>query len=254
MDSIDYKIVCISHRRPENVQNVFESSGTKDVLFIVNDQKDVEDYKKNGAEQIEIGGSLVLNRNKALELCFKRNLICVQIDDDLKSITLNDFTGKRTGVSGFTVKQVVDELIEDFKKEPYAYAGFAPVANPFFVMKEKDYNKLITAPITFTKPNNVRYDNNLKLKEDYDYTLQHIQVNGGCVRYGKYLFDFHRYKNKGGAQAYRTNEQELASVNYLKEKWGNCILDNTKRKNEIFLAKNCKKILINKNIQGDLFC
>lgn len=253
MDITDYKITCISHRRPENIKSIFETTGTKDVVFFVNDEKDKKDYLHNGAKEVYIGGGLVGNRNKALDYCFSKNLICVQIDDDLKYISLNDFTGKRTGIKNIKVIDVIKDLMPDFISEKYMYAGFPPIANPFFVMKEKDYNKVITAPITFTKPNKLRFDSNISLKEDYDLTLQHIETYGGCIRYGKYLFDFKRYKNSGGVQSYRTEEKEKETVKYLKEKWGACILDNPKRKNEILLSKKSKEILSVKNTQGSLF-
>ena len=239
---MDYIITCISHRRPDNVKTVFETTGTEEIVFVVNDQKDVDDYKAAGAVEVVTGGSLVGNRNAALDYCFKRDKICVQIDDDLISVAINDFTGKRTK-QYVTVKQAIEDLIVGFIKSDYKFAGAPPTENPFFATKVSQENILITAPFTLTKPNNIRFDKNIRLKEDYDYTLQHIE-QGGCIRYHKYLFNFKRYGNEGGAVSYRTSELEQQSIQYLQAKWGECIKLNTKRENEILINKNSKQILL----------
>lgn len=241
---MDYIITCISHRRPNNVPTIYETTGTKDIVFVVNDEQDIEAYKKQGAVNIINGGSLVGNRNKALEYCFKLNSICVQIDDDLQDIAINDFTGKRTKQL-VKVKQVIEDLLIDFINSDFTLAGAPPTNNPFFATKPFQENILITAPFTLNKPNPIRFDNKLKLKEDYDYTLQHIQ-NTGCIRYHKYLFNFKRYGNTGGAVNYRTTKLEQESINYLQTKWGECIKLNPKRENEILLNKNSYEILHSK--------
>ena len=87
----------------------------------------------------------------------------------------------------------------------------------------------------FVKPCDVFFDEKLSLKEDYDYTLQHLQKYGNCFRYQKYLFTFDHYTNKGGAVDYRTNDEEQKTIRYLMSKWGDKIRLNTKRKNEILI-------------------
>lgn len=246
---MNYIITCISHRRSENIYKVFETTGTNEIVFVVNDEKDKTQYLANGAKYVITGGSLVGNRNAALDYCFNKGLVCVQIDDDLQSVSLNDFTGKRTK-KYTTVKNAVDDLINDFINSQYDFAGAPPTENPFFATKISQTNILITAPFTLTKPNPIRFDNKLRLKEDYDYTLQHIKA-GGCIRYHKYLFNFKRYGNSGGAVSYRTDNLEQETIAYLKQKWGECIKLNPKRENEILLNKNSYNILHDK--QQSLF-
>ena len=87
----------------------------------------------------------------------------------------------------------------------------------------------------FVKPCNLYFDESLTLKEDYDYTLQHLQAYGNCFRYQKYLFSFEHYKNKGGAVDYRTDGEEEKNIAYLRRKWKEKIKMNPKRKNEILI-------------------
>ena len=86
----------------------------------------------------------------------------------------------------------------------------------------------------FVKPSEVRFDTQLTLKEDYDFTLQHISRKK-VLRYQKYLFSFKHYSNKGGAVDIRNNEEEQKNIRILKSKWGDKVRLNPKRKNEILI-------------------
>lgn len=244
MDFIDYNyiITCISHGRHDTIKKLFSIVGTEDVLFFVKDQEDRNNYIKAGARYVLPVGSLMESRNASLEFCFSRDKISVQLSDDLVKISLNNFDGKRSGVS-MTVVEVLNKIIPIFNKSKYKFAGFPPTDNPFFSMKEEEYNKFIVGDFILVKPNDLRFDQNLHLKEDYDYTLQNIKENNGCVRYGYFLNTFKHYSNKGGAVSYRNDNLEQKTIDYLISKWGSCISKNSKRENEILLNKNCYEIL-----------
>lgn len=236
-----FVICCISHRRPQNIKKVYETTGTENILWVVNDDLDVETYTKHGAINIIKGGSLSGNRNAALEYCFTQNKICIQIDDDLQRIAVNDFTGKRSGLT-VNVMDVINDILPEFEASTSFYAGFPPTSNPFFALKKVEKNKLITAPFTFTKPNALRYDMSLNLKEDYDYTLQHIKEHGECTRYAKYLMHFKSNKGTGGAVDYRSDSTEQTAIKHLMLKWEGCLALNLKRKNEILIKKGVEKM------------
>lgn len=236
-----YILTCISHNRHENLHNFFTKVGTDDIIFFVKDQNDYDLYHKNGAKNVIISGTLINSRNKSLDYCFNLNSICVQLSDDLENIMINDFTGKYTKVY-VNVLDVLNDVLNNFINSQYYLAGFPPTSNPYFTLNEYNYNKFIIGDFIIVKPNDLRFDNNLKLKEDYDYTLQHIKNYGGCIRYGKFLNKFKHYYNKGGAVDYRTDILEQQTIDYLLRKWGRCVKINKKRKNEILLSNNCNKI------------
>jgi hypothetical protein len=247
---MEYIITCISHKRAENVKQFIEKVGTSQIIFFVKDQEDKEQYLKNGAKEVIISGSLMDSRNASLDYCFSKNKICVQLSDDLENIMVNDFTGKRT-YNYVLVSDVLENIIPDFIESKYYFAGFPPTNNPFFALKEKDYNKFIVGDFIIVKPNTLKFDNKLNLKEDYDYTLQHIKEYDGCIRYGMYLNSFKHYSNKGGAVDYRSTELEQETIKYLINKWGECVKLNPKRENEILLNKKSYEILNSK--QASLF-
>lgn len=245
---MEYIITCVSHNRHENINDFINLVGTSEIVFFVKDQQDKEMYLKNGAKKVIVSGSLMDSRNASLEYCFNLNKICIQLSDDLEKIMINDFTGKRT-YKYVNVKQAIETIIGHFVQNKYYFAGFPPTNNPFFALKEYEYNKFIVGDFIIIKPNKLRFDTNLKLKEDYDYTLQHIKELNGCVRYGVFLNSFKHYSNKGGAVDYRTTQLEQKTINYLQQKWGECIKLNPKRENEILLNKNSYSIL-NSNQQS----
>lgn len=245
---MEYITTCISHNRHENVKDFLDKVGSTKVVFFVKDETDKENYLNNGASEVVISGSLMDSRNASLDYCFARDKICIQLSDDLEKIMVNDFTGKRTH-EYVKVVDVVESIITHFIESKYYFAGFPPTNNPFFALKEIDINKFIVGDFIIVKPNELRFDTKLRLKEDYDYTLQHIESKGGCIRYGGFLNSFKHYSNKGGAVDYRTNSLEQETIKYLKQKWGNCVKENPKRENEILLNKKSFEIL-NSNQQS----
>ena len=238
---MDYILTCISHNRADNIQNFFKVLGTEDVVFFVKDEFDKNNYLNKGAKKVIVSGTLMDSRNQSLRYCFERNKISIQLSDDLENIMLNDFTGKRTK-EYVNINIVLSDIMPHFINSKYLFAGFPPTNNPFFALKEYEYNKFIVGDFILIKPNQLKFDTNLRLKEDYDYTLQHIK-QVGCIRYQKYLNSFRHYSNFGGAVSYRTNKLEKETILYLQQKWGECIKLNPKRENEILLNKKSFNIL-----------
>jgi hypothetical protein len=247
---MEYIISCISHNRHENIKNFLDKVGTNDVIFFVKDQNDKDLYLQNGATNVIASGSLMQSRNASLEYCFNQNKICIQLSDDIENIMVNDYTGKRTH-EYVNVKKVIEDIMPNFLQSEYKFAGFPPTNNPFFATNEHEFNKFIVGDFILIKPTPLRFDMELRLKEDYDFTLQNLKHYGGCIRYGKYLCSFKHYSNKGGAVDYRTSDLEQKTIKYLINKWGECIKLNTKRINEILINKKSLEIINSK--QSSLF-
>jgi hypothetical protein len=113
--------------------------------------------------------------------------------------------------------------------------GVPPTSNDFFAKNLISKNTFCIGDMLFIKPNDLRFDTALTLKEDYDYTLQHLKKYGNCFRYQKFIFEFEHYKNKGGAVDYRTEQEEKKNIMILKSKWGDKVRLNKKRENEILI-------------------
>jgi hypothetical protein len=84
-----------------------------------------------------------------------------------------------------------------------------------------------TFSIYFTDRITFDFDENLSLKEDYDFTLQAL-TNGKVIYKFKGLFYLPErvttgLKNFGGCSTYRTSEREMEQIKLMKEKWGDLI-------------------------------
>jgi len=90
----------------------------------------------------------------------------------------------------------------------------------------------IGGPFQAHLKNNIRYDEDLPLKEDYDITLQHIKQNKGCLRINYAFYDVKQAEQAGGCATYRNNANEKKQFDLLQKKWGSNIIkfDNTSKR------------------------
>lgn len=227
---MSYGVYVISAGRYDKL-NFTPEQKNKYNFCVKNGEKEL--YQKNGCKNVFETGTLIQSRNAALDMAFNENKICVQLSDDLKKVTTNkNFAPKKQVDIDFAIS----ELIKVFKKVDGVYLmGIPPTSNDFFAKSLISKNTFCIGDMLFIKPNNLRFDTSLTLKEDYDYTLQHLSKFKNSFRYQKYLFEFEHYKNKGGAVDYRTEKEEQKNIMILRAKWGDKIRLNPKRKNEILI-------------------
>lgn len=76
----------------------------------------------------------------------------------------------------------------------------------------------------FLKGNELRYDERLPLKEDYDMTLQNCNRYRGCLRVNKYFYDVKQAEQPGGCATYRNYVREQEQLDALIRKWGTKIV------------------------------
>lgn len=226
-----FKVYCISHMRPDNVKKIEEAVGGE-VIWVVG-KGEGETYQAHGATNIIEGGGLCESRNAALDHAFAIDHICVQISDDLKRIWwLQDKKTKTEMEFEVAVKILINDM-ESFRGH---LAGVAPTANPYFLNKEHHFTQFIVGDMIAVRPCDLRFDTQLKLKEDYDFTVQHLKKFGIVVRVNRIAPEFLHRTNKGGAVDYRTAEREQEAIAYLNIKWPGWFRPNPRRDNEILMA------------------
>lgn len=226
-------LTIISSNRSKNVSKMTKHFGPATWVIPKNQ---VNDYKKAGAESIIISdNNLSSSRNKALEKSFKHNLISVQTDDDLSKIA-KDVDGKAVDMNSF---EALEDLIQRLAISDYCLAGVSPTANPYFISKKNSTNLLITNSLIAVKPSSPRFDLNLSLKEDYDFTIKHIIEYGGVQRCDDLLPYYLHNTNKGGRKDFRTEEREEQECQYLLNKYPDLIKEHPRRDKEVIL--NVKK-------------
>ena len=228
-----YWVTVISHARPQNAKKMAKLIG-RATWYVGKDE--AMDYLKEDVPNVVESGRLCESRNRALEDAFKQGLTCVQLSDDLYKIYTPYFREdvqkrRRKEISFKETLAMMDTAESIFK-----LIGTSPTDNPLnWDGRDLRVNKFIIGDFMMIRPNDLRFDENLKLKEDYDYTLQHITQVGGTLRFDNILPTFGHRTNIGGAVEYRTDFVEQSTIEYLRKKWGRFIKMNPKRDNEILL-------------------
>lgn len=70
----------------------------------------------------------------------------------------------------------------------------------------------------------LRYDEGLPLKEDYDLSLQVLNKYRKTLRFNMYFYSVKQQTNAGGCASYRTKQREEQQFNLLQKKWGSKII------------------------------
>lgn len=224
-----YGVAVISKGRPENVAKMAPFLRGQPVLWLV-PEDEVSEYRNAGAVADSDGGSLCVARNMALDRTFAKDLVCVQVSDDLRGIKALD------GDPVHPFAWALHEMEMALDETGLVLAGCAPTDNLYFAKPGVSTRKFIVGDLIMVRPTHLRFDENLRLKEDYDFTLQHWETYGGAARCDFIAPSFTHKTNAGGAVDVRTAEVEKESIAYLKEKWGDLIRDNPRRPNEVLLA------------------
>jgi hypothetical protein len=84
----------------------------------------------------------------------------------------------------------------------------------------------------FLKGNRCWYDENLPLKEDYDMTIQQLNMERVVLRVNAYHYLCKQSEQKGGCAAYRNRQREEEQLEALRRKWGGQLLRSIQRTKE----------------------
>lgn len=225
-------VTVISAGRPASVAKLQPQLVDLETVWIV-PERDVQAYQEAGAGAVYADpGSLVQARNMGLDFAHDQGRPCVQLSDDLGPIKMMDSNG---GVHGVPLSWAVEQLVASLGDA--RLAGCSPTGNAFYTDPKKPVKTahFIVGDLIAVAPTRLRFDERLRLKEDYDYTCQHLSRYGLVARRDDILPVFAHRSNSGGAVAYRTAELEQEAIALLKKKWPYAIKDNPRRPNEVLL-------------------
>jgi hypothetical protein len=96
-------------------------------------------------------------------------------------------------------------------------------------------NKFIGAPFHgILKNNKCVYDEDIPLKEDYDWTLQNLKKYGGVLRANFASYKVKQAEQKGGCSSMRNLKEEERQFQLLQKKWGSKIIKQDKKSKRSF--------------------
>lgn len=227
-------VAIVSAGRPGNVPAMEQHcAGLAPTWYVPADE--VGDYLYAGAVTVVAAGALCPSRNQALDAADQLGVPCLQLSDDLKRLGWAEGT-TRDSVQPLPLADTIARLAAAAVEHGAQLAGAAPTDNPYFSKPRVHTSAFIVGDLTYTTAGcQLRYDERLQLKEDYDYTCQHLATVGAVARVDQLLASFAHRTNRGGAVAVRTPELEQASIQLLQAKWPDAIRANTRRPNEVLL-------------------
>lgn len=227
-EDLQVYIAVISHQRPMNVGKILNLLKLQPTFFVGKGEKRY--YEMAGARNVIEAGGLCESRNLALRLSLGTQ--CLQMSDDVTRFRALRGVNQVEEIS-FT--KAVKELKEGMSKVGASLGGIAPTNNAFFAKTKINTKAFILGDFFISDDPTVGFDESLRLKEDYDFTLQHLKKRGVVCRCDWLMANFKHRTNSGGAVSYRTKALELESILRLKEKWGDLIGSNPRGETEIRL-------------------
>lgn len=201
------------------------------------DESEYDEYLKvNNKENLVkvpkgIQGNVSRIRNYILDEEFKRGMDAVVLmDDDVDGI----FSFEPSETFGYVKKRLEEKdlmywleinsllCIElgyklwgvNLNKDPRSYQHNQPIS----------FSSIILGPFSCHIKNDIRYDEKIPLKEDYDLALQHLNKYRGILRLNKYHYDCKQSVNVGGCANMRNLEREKEQFSLLQKKWGSKIV------------------------------
>lgn len=206
--------ICKTHKYLKNIQYVVSSSEAREYRKIFDQIIEVPD---------EVQGNLARVWNWILDNEECENIIL--IDDDINFFGRWE-RNKQIKLSEEQVYEMIEEgliLAEDLDVHYWgvncladkgAYREYTP-----FGMRQ-----YIGGPFQGHRKNDLRYDEKLVLKEDYDMTLQVLNKYRKNLRLNMYHYVCEQASLKGGCADYRTVEREMKQNDLLQKKWGSNIV------------------------------
>lgn len=170
-------------------------------------------------------GNIARVRNYILDQELKRYGNVTVIDDDFSGLSYWDHgetvSLKEKDLQGFLAKYY--DLCDQF-----GFKVWGVNVNPDR-MVYRDYTpfstvSVILAPFTAHLNHNIRYDESIPLKEDYDFAIQQINKYRGVLRVNKYHYICKQSAQKGGCAVMRSRDEEERQLRLLQKKWGSDIV------------------------------
>jgi len=217
------KIYAPSYKRPNAA---FTHKFISCVQYVVA-ESEAEEYRKNNLNVWAIPDSAQGN------LCRARNYILDNSEDKQIIIIDDDLTGFGRYEKQESKRLNEDEFIEfcehgfilaedlgvkfwgvNLLQDKGAYREYTPLS----------FTAYIGGPFQAFNNLDLRYDEKLPLKEDYDLSLQVLNKYRKTMRFNAYHYLAKQHTNEGGCATYRTISREKQQFELLQKKWGSKIV------------------------------
>lgn len=225
-------IACPSYKRPK-VETLRKYPHTR--VYVAQSEHEAYLEANEGADIVavpdKVQGNLCRVRNYILDREFENGIDGVLIiDDDMQAVCRHD----KRGNYGYEKHELDEAELYAFIEQGfrlcdewgYKFWGVNCVLDPKAYFQQRPFNTTmyIGGPFQAHLKNDIRYDEELPLKEDYDMTLQHFHEYGGALRFNAYYYICKQAEQTGGCATYRNVKEEQRQFDRLQRKWGSKII------------------------------
>lgn len=153
--------------------------------------------------------------------------VIIELDDDIHAYMTNVKNGKSRPLDEEEVYEVFENNCNiarewgcgiwglNINSDPLSYDEFLPFRLHAYIDG---------GTVAHVVKNELRYDEELSVKEDVDYFLQNLKKYHKALRVEKYWIKKESFTNEGGANAIRTSLLEKEQFKRMQEKWGSQII------------------------------
>lgn len=221
-----------------NIQS-YKRAGAVDTLKIVPDATvwvhkfEIDDYRAQNHDALirelpdDTRGNLPKVKNFILEKTWAAGFdACLFLDDDMNHIAYWQ-DNKRFRIEGDSLRLFVLKhsiLCKEWgfnlwgvnvNNDKQCYREYTPFSTLSYVSSSFS---------CFLRGNELRYDEQFPLKEDYDMTIQQCAKYRGLLRVNRAYYYKKSMENVGGCGMYRNVDREKAQLALLQKKWGSSIV------------------------------
>jgi hypothetical protein len=203
-------------------------------------ESEADEYIDNGNDIIvcpdEIQGNISRVRNWIKDNLMNDNDAIIMVDDDNKGI--GRWENQKYKLFKYDeLYEFCESLTILCKDFNYYSFGLNCVIDKGAYREHTPFSttKFIGAPFHgIMKGNLCEYDEEIPLKEDYDWTLQNLKKYKGVLRCNFASYNVKQAEQKGGCASMRNIKEEERQFMLLQKKWGSKIIQQDKKSKRSF--------------------
>jgi len=163
----------------------------------------------------------------------------IELDDDIHAYMVHRKNEKDIPLAEEDVYEIFENNCRLAVEWGCGMWGLSPLSDPLAYDEFKPFRLhayIDGGTVGHVVKNELRYDEELSVKEDVDYFLQNLKKYHKALRVEKYYINKDSFTNKGGANAIRNSELEKEQFTKMQKKWGSKII----RPNKPTASKNSR--------------
>jgi len=205
----DYIILVITYNRVERCYKktlsvLKENNIPSSLINLVVHNEEQSTLYRQGIPKEYYNKIIVTNENKGatgqmnwIYRHYKKGQKLLKLDDDISAIY--KVQGDKL-VKTNTLKSIIDEGFKLCDENGFKLWGLYPVPNAYFMKSKKEYStdlRFIVGALMGIINEKIQLDSDIKIKNDYEYSIKSYLNNGGLIRFNRLSFKYDISKNEG---------------------------------------------------------